>query len=256
MMENKKIAFTTSWDDGSKFDIKLSELLLKYGMRGTFYIPKSFELRTLSDSEIREIAKHNEIGAHTLTHADLTKLSPCVAEKEIKESKEYLDELLGIETKTFCYPKGFYNNEIKNIVKQVGFKGARTTCEWSFEFPRDFFEIETSLHIYPFPLRPLNSFLQYKNPKNFLAPLVRNYPEIAKRKLGIKSFLSWQGLARTSFLYARDFGRVFHLFGHSWEIEKYGMWEDLEKFLKLVSEQENIVFIKNSELLDLASVFD
>lgn len=256
MIEDKKIVFTTSWDDGSKFDLRLCNLFSKYNIRGTFYIPKQFELRTLSDGDIKEISKVHEIGAHTLTHASLTKISPKNAEKEIKESKEYLDGLLGLETKMFCYPRGFYNDEIKNIVKNVGFHGARTVKQWSFEVPRDFFEMETSLHIYPFPFRPLNSILQYKNPKNFLAPFLLNYPEIKKRKLGVKAFLSWQNLARASFLYARDFGGVFHIFGHSWEIEKYGMWRDLENFLKFVSEQENIIFAVNGELLDTRTVFD
>lgn len=256
MIEDKKILFTTSWDDGSKFDLRLCDLFSKYNIRGTFYIPKQFELRTLSDNEIKEISKHHEIGAHTLSHIDLTKTPFKNAEKEIKESKEYLDELLGKDTKMFCYPRGFYNNEIKNIVKNSGFKGARNVKQWSFEAPQDFFEMETSIHIYPFPFRPLNFILQYKNPKNFLAPLIKHYPEITKRKLGFKSFLSWNNLALTNFFYARDFGKTFHLFGHSWEIEKYDMWQDLEKFLKFVSEQKNIIFAVNSDLLDIRFVSD
>lgn len=33
---------TTSWDDGQTFDEKLSSLLLKYGVKGTFYIPRKW----------------------------------------------------------------------------------------------------------------------------------------------------------------------------------------------------------------------
>ena len=33
------IYFTSSWDDGSVYDIKLSELLLKYNQKATFFIP-------------------------------------------------------------------------------------------------------------------------------------------------------------------------------------------------------------------------
>ena len=35
-----KTLITTSWDDGNKLDIKVAELLDKYGMKGTFYIAK------------------------------------------------------------------------------------------------------------------------------------------------------------------------------------------------------------------------
>ncbi len=34
-----KVYFTTSWDDGSIYDMRLAELLLKYGLKATFYIP-------------------------------------------------------------------------------------------------------------------------------------------------------------------------------------------------------------------------
>ena len=32
---------TTSWDDGHPLDFKLAELLNKYNLKGTFYIPRS-----------------------------------------------------------------------------------------------------------------------------------------------------------------------------------------------------------------------
>ena len=36
-----RLIVTTSWDDGSIQDLKLGELLMKYGIKGTFYIPRS-----------------------------------------------------------------------------------------------------------------------------------------------------------------------------------------------------------------------
>lgn len=42
---------------------------------------------------------------------------------------------------------------------------------------------------------------------------------------------------------------VFHLWGHSWEIEKYGMWEELEKFLEYVSSYSDVKFVTNKELV-------
>jgi peptidoglycan/xylan/chitin deacetylase (PgdA/CDA1 family) len=39
-----KVTVTTSWDDGHILDVKLSELLKKYNLKGTFYIaPKNRE---------------------------------------------------------------------------------------------------------------------------------------------------------------------------------------------------------------------
>lgn len=250
MTDNKKIVFTTSWDDGHELDFRVLEMLSQYRLAGTFYIPKNYNKRSLTDQAIRKIAEKQEIGAHSLNHLDLTKVSLAKAREEIFASKKYLEELLEKEVKVFCYPKGNYNSKIKKLVKQAGFLGARTAKEWHFEIASDFFEMPGSLHIYPFPFRPLSSIRQYKNPKNFLAPLFRQCPYVLKYRLGIKPFFSWPALARASFLYAEKHGKVFHLFGHSWEIEKYNMWKDLEKFFKLVSRQENIVFLTNSEVYE------
>jgi len=252
--DNRKIIFTTSWDDGSKFDLKLQDLLSQYGLRGTFYISNNRDLRSLSDENIRHLAEEQEIGAHTLNHPKLTEISPEKAREEIAGSKKYLENLLGREVKMFCYPYGNYNAEIKKIVQEAGFLGARTTEEWFFGGNFDFFEMPTSLHIYPFPFRPLSSFRQYKNPKFFLAPFLRNYQEIIKRRLNPNAFLGWQNLARASFYYAKNHGEIFHLFGHSWEIEKYGMWRELEEFLKFVADnKDGLIFLNNSETLEFIS---
>jgi len=68
-----------------------------------------------------------EIGAHTITHRNLTELSSQEQEEEIAGSKERLEKELGIEVDTFCYPRGKYNDHIVNIIKKVGFKAACTT---------------------------------------------------------------------------------------------------------------------------------
>ena len=42
----KKIVVTTSWDDGHILDLKLSNLLTKYNIKGTFYLsPKDREIK-------------------------------------------------------------------------------------------------------------------------------------------------------------------------------------------------------------------
>lgn len=249
--DNRKIIFTASWDDGHKLDLRLFDLLSRYGLKSTFYIPRSCSFRSLTDEEVKIIAGEQEIGAHTLNHPDLTKISLTKAQEEISGSKEYLEELLAKEVKMFCYPSGYYNNQVKEVVKEAGFLGARTTQEWSFGGSLDFFETPISLHIYPFPFRPLSSLGQYKNPANFLKPFFHHFPDILKHNLNSKAFFSWQGLARASFYYAKKRGEIFHLFGHSWEIEKYGMWQELEKFLKFVADdKENLIFLTNGEALE------
>lgn len=45
-------------------------------------------------------------------------------------------------------------------------------------------------------------------------------------------------------------GRIFHLYGHSWEIEKYGMWANLEALLSLIANQDNCAYLTNAEALE------
>lgn len=92
--------------------------------------------------DIEHIMKEGiEIGSHTLTHPFLTQLDPKEAIKEIEYSKKKLEDRLGIEIKSFCYPYGDYNEQIRDVVESVGYKNAFTTKEGSFEAEDDPFQI-------------------------------------------------------------------------------------------------------------------
>jgi len=60
---NNKLRIVSSWDDGSKLDIKLAGLLKKYNISGTFFIPNNTKL---SEDEIRSLVEQGfKIGGHT-----------------------------------------------------------------------------------------------------------------------------------------------------------------------------------------------
>ena len=42
--------------------------------------------------------------------------------------------------------------------------------------------------------------------------------------------------AKEQFRIAKEKDGVFHIFGHSWEIEKYNLWNELESFFKYIYE--------------------
>ena len=239
----KKIFVTTSWDDGHKLDLKMSGLLTKYGLTGTFYIAINQDNR-LSDADIKEISKIHEIGAHTVNHPRLSAISLDKAAEEIKNSKTILENIINKPVEMFAYPFGDYNEEVKRIISSCGFRGARTTKDWSWDLPADAFEMPTSLHVYPHPLRSGVSSVRAR-----LKPLFYNFPKIISRRLRPAAIFSWRNLALAMFDRACAEGGVFHIWGHSWEIEKYGMWSDLENFLKYISHREDCVYLTNSDLL-------
>ena len=67
-----------------------------------------------------------ELGAHTRTHVDVTTCSDATARDEIIGSKRDLEDALGIEVRTFCYPYGAHRAEHADIVRQAGFQTATT----------------------------------------------------------------------------------------------------------------------------------
>jgi peptidoglycan/xylan/chitin deacetylase (PgdA/CDA1 family) len=86
----------------------------------------------MSDQELLDLS-HNgvEIGAHTVTHPILTKISPNEVMEEIEEGRSYLANLLGKEIRYFAYPNGRagqdYDDSHVQLVKTLGFEAAVTT---------------------------------------------------------------------------------------------------------------------------------
>src|SRR5689334_11751921 len=79
----KQTYITTSWDDGHQLDLRVAELLTKYRLHGTFYIPKAAENGTMKAAQVRELSRAFEIGAHTLHHVVLTSTTDQQAWQEI-----------------------------------------------------------------------------------------------------------------------------------------------------------------------------
>jgi peptidoglycan/xylan/chitin deacetylase (PgdA/CDA1 family) len=80
-------------------------------------------------SDIAELAVANliEIGAHSVTHPRLTKLSPDEQRHEIRESKQMCERLSGQPVLGFTYPHGDLDHVTQNLVRDAGFHWACTT---------------------------------------------------------------------------------------------------------------------------------
>jgi peptidoglycan/xylan/chitin deacetylase (PgdA/CDA1 family) len=86
------------------------------------------ERRLLSWDKVREINKNGiAIGSHTLTHRRLSKLVPEDALAEIRESKQAIEEQLGLPVRHFAYPYGDTSESIAAMVRKAGYRTACTT---------------------------------------------------------------------------------------------------------------------------------
>ena len=76
-------------------------------------------------SQIREVQKSGfEIGSHTVSHADLTRLDKRRVKREIFESKDKLQQNIGTEIKYISFPFGRYNDCVIDLCREAGYMGA------------------------------------------------------------------------------------------------------------------------------------
>lgn len=64
------------------------------------------------------------LGAHTLTHPKLDGLTTGEQQREVLQSKQELENLLGHPLQHFSYPHGAYNDDTIAIVQKNGFRSA------------------------------------------------------------------------------------------------------------------------------------
>jgi peptidoglycan/xylan/chitin deacetylase (PgdA/CDA1 family) len=101
----------------------------RIGQTNTWDLPRCEPQCPLMDrSQIRDwLAQGHEIGAHTLTHPSLSRLSHSQAREEIFSSKKKLEDMFGIPIRHFAYPYGDFNSQIVDLVQEAGFITAGTT---------------------------------------------------------------------------------------------------------------------------------
>ncbi|TES91551.1 MAG: polysaccharide deacetylase family protein [Candidatus Cloacimonadota bacterium] len=82
-----------------------------------------------------------EIGSHTQSHPDLTKISLKKVRGELFSSKKILEDKLGVSVQFVSYPFGRYSGEIKQIARECGYSGG-VCLSHPFKVEDDIFEIE------------------------------------------------------------------------------------------------------------------
>lgn len=218
---------TMSWDDGHPSDLRVAEIMLRYGFCGTFYVPNSNSegKPTLSVRSLRELARQFEIGGHGKTHRPLTRMRDreCVA--EIEENRDYLENTIGSCPNGFCLIRGMGGGREIKFAQSARYKYVRT--------------IISSKNIINKFNGTLNVSRQFYNHNKFNI-----------MKGGIRAFcsgerpniiLEYEALPlskRISLIAAHEkrYGRAFHLWGHSWELDELDLWGELEETFKRLSD--------------------
>lgn len=98
--------------------------------------------RLMNRHEIVEWANAgNEIGAHTVDHADLSRLRHGIAHAQIWRSRILLEDLTGGPVQAFSYPYGAYLAEHVEMARLAGFTSATTTNRGRVRTGMDFWQL-------------------------------------------------------------------------------------------------------------------
>jgi len=219
--------FTCSIDDGHPLDLKTAELLEKHGLYATFFIPiRNCEGDSvLGVTGIRQLARRFEVGSHTYDHRYLKTIDVWQAYHQINDGKKRLEDVVGARVNGFCYPGGRYRRRDVELVKACGFTYARTTMNLCFDAGEKPFEIPTTIQFYPHDRAVyLRNFVGSGNWFN--------------RTTGLRLALvheDWIRRLYAMFDHACRTGGVFHLWGHSKQIEQLAAWRQLDDFLRHVA---------------------
>ncbi|MCX7205355.1 MAG: polysaccharide deacetylase family protein [Proteobacteria bacterium] len=218
--------FLTSWDDGHPSDLRLAELLNKYDLKGTFFVPVTNKegYEVLDSAQLKVLDKNFEIGGHTLSHSYLQGLPHQELNNEIVRGKEIIEDILGHSIDGFCYPGGVFDRKVIQAVKSAGFSYARTVENLCFDLGESAWEMPTSFQFYPHSA--------YVFAKNSLKYLKISKINIVKMRWSESDFLRFMEKQLILASYQQS---VFHIWGHSWELDEFHLWNKLEMFFKLLA---------------------
>lgn len=131
-----------SFDDGYRDQyLYAAPLLRRYGYPGVLNVAVASLGRAMSVDMVRQMVGWGwEIGSHSITHPDLTRVSTAALQRELTGSRNVLRRLLRVPVDFFCYPGGNYDARIAAAVRKAGYSAA-TTIRFGLAEPPHFFTL-------------------------------------------------------------------------------------------------------------------
>ncbi|MGG1516355.1 polysaccharide deacetylase family protein [Paenibacillus oryzisoli] len=128
---SKKIALT--FDDGPdhKYTPQVLDILKENGVKATFFVVGD-QVKKYPDVLRRIHAEGHAIGNHSWDHADLSKLSVPRIDQEIRQTDDYVKQLIGVSPSMVRAPYGAVSPALKKEVELTG----RQLVSWNVD-PRD-----------------------------------------------------------------------------------------------------------------------
>ncbi len=230
MFGGKMKAVTFSYDDGVTQDIRLIEILNKYGLKGTFNLNSGRlgqtrelvrEGVTVSQNknkreDIIRIYSGHEVAGHTVDHENLTRIGDAEITKTVEGDRLALSETVGYEVVGMAYPGAgvVYNEHVARVIRETtGMKYARADdSTGSFELQHDLF---------------------------LFNPTERQHNRFDRLYKLAEEFINMNP----------DNPKLFYIWGHAYEFDINDSWDEMDRFCKFISGRDDIFYGTNREVL-------
>ena len=148
VLANRRRTFHVTFDDAYRSVADVLPALRRLGAKATIFacsgyagdgapllIPELRErtggeaanLATMPWDELRDVAASGvEIGAHTVSHAHLPELPDAALQRELRESRERIEDELGRRCRYLAYPFGEDDERVHAAARDAGFSAAYT----------------------------------------------------------------------------------------------------------------------------------
>jgi len=222
-MANKYVTF--SFDDGTVFDRRLTEIMRQYGLKGTFNLNSAvfskkqtvtepnyiYDHSIIDAAEVKNLYIGQEVASHTLNHPDLRFLEKDEVIRQVNEDIANLEKLVGYEITGLAYPMGETNEQLINILNEnTKLKYARTIY-----------------YTYGFGI-----------PKNFMCWNPTAWIEDGEVFNLYDKFIKSES----------EEDVLFYVWGHSYDFEKFKTWDRFLKLADLISKTDGVKCVTNNEL--------
>lgn len=221
--EKYKKAVTFSYDDGVLQDVRLVEILNKYGIKCTFNLNTGLDydhgtwkcgdfcVHRLDLPETAELYDGHEIAVHGRQHLCLTELSPEELDTELCDDAAEIERIFGVKPVGMAYAYGAYNDDIVEKLREMGIRYARTVeSSYSFDEQDDLLRYRPTCH--------------HEDERLFDL---------------VDEFLSNEP----------DKPQVLYIWGHSYEFDARGNWDRFEKLCSILGGRDDIFYGTNRQVL-------
>lgn len=228
--QGKMKAVTFSYDDGVIQDIRLVELLNKYGLKCTFNLNsecfgrKNIFQRAegricgyrIHPDDVKYVYDGHEVAVHTLTHPRLPELDDAEVIRQVEQDRLNLSEMVGYEVVGMAYPFGLPKDEerVPRLIKEnTGVLYSRTTIL------TDSYDKQDDLYRFA----PNEFHLHFDKMMEMGEKFIEMTP---------------------------DRPQLLYIWGHAYEMDYASEnWCRLEEFFKLISNKDDIFYGTNKEVL-------